>query len=89
MYFEWNAEKNEWLKKERNISFEAVQTAVEHDGLLDVHAHPNTEKYPHQKRLIVHIDGYVYIVPCVPQQDGVWFLKTIIPSRKATRDYLP
>lgn len=32
-------------------------------------------------------DNYVFLVPFV-EDEGYFFLKTIIPSRKATRDYL-
>ena len=32
-------------------------------------------------------NGYAYLVPFVEQEDHL-FLKTVIPSRKATRDYL-
>lgn len=90
MYFEWSEEKNTWLKRVRAISFEAVQTAIQDGGLLDVHSHPNQEKYPRQVRLVVLIDTYVYLVPCVPKEgeQDVWFLKTIIPSRKATKQYV-
>lgn len=88
MYFEWNEEKNELLKRERNISFEEVQIAIQEGFLLDVHQHPNSEKYSHQKLLIVQIHDYAYIVPCVPKESDIWFLKTIIPSRKATIKYL-
>jgi hypothetical protein len=35
----------------------------------------------------VAADNYVYLVPFVEEED-YFFLKTIIPSRKATRDYL-
>lgn len=88
MYFEWSEEKNELLKKERNISFEDVQTAIQEGFLLDVHKHTNTDKYPHQKQLVVQVHEYVYVVPCVPKENDIWFLKTIIPNRKATMHYL-
>ena len=55
--------------------------------MLDILAHPNPSKYPKQKLLVVACDGYVYLVPFV-EQDDHFFLKTVIPSRKATRDYL-
>ena len=61
--------------------------AIEAGGLLDILAHPNPGKYPNQKVLVVACDGYVYLVPLVEQEDH-FFLKTVIPSRKATRDYL-
>ena len=61
--------------------------AIEGGGLLDVLAHPNTKKYPNQRLLVVTWDSYVYLVPYV-EEAKYFFLKTVIPSRKATRDYL-
>lgn len=88
MYFEWNEEKNIWLQKNRGISFEAVQTAIQAGGLLDIHAHPNKKRYPNQQILVVALHDYAYIVPCVPKENDVWFLKTVIPSRKATQKHI-
>jgi hypothetical protein len=85
--FRWNHDKNEILKKDRNISFEEIVLAIEANGLLDELSHPNPEKYPNQFILVVTLDGYVYLVPYVEEMD-CFFLKTVIPSRKATRDYL-
>ena len=79
--------KNEWLKRERGVSFEQIVVAVEADGLLDILVHPNPMKYPRQRVLVVACDGHACLVPFVEQVDH-YFLKTIIPSRKATRDYL-
>lgn len=61
--------------------------AIESGGLLDVLAHPNPAKYPQQRILVVAADNYIYLVPFLEEKD-CYFLKTIIPSRKATRDYL-
>lgn len=85
--FRWNAEKNEALKATRGLSFESVVIAIETGGLLDILAHPNKAKYPRQRVLVVTFDNYAYLVPYVEEKDH-FFLKTIIPSRKATRDYL-
>jgi len=85
--FRWNHEKNEALKIERRISFEEIALAIGASGLLDELRHPNTEKYPNQSVFVVALDGYVYLVPYVEEPD-YYFLKTVIPSRKATRDYL-
>jgi hypothetical protein len=85
--FRWGPEKNEQLKLERGISFENMVVAIESGGLVDILAHPNPAKYPNQKVLVVASDGYAYLVPFVEEQDQ-YFLKTVIPSRKATRDYL-
>lgn len=85
--FRWFPDKNEALKAERGISFESVVVAIESGGLLDVLAHPNPAKYPQQRILVVAADNYIYLVPFLEEKD-CYFLKTIIPSRKATRDYL-
>ena len=85
--FRWSPTKNEALQAARGVSFESIVIAVEGQGLLDVVEHPNKRKYPEQRMLVVTFDGYVYLVPYV-EEDDHFFLKTIIPSRKATRDYL-
>jgi len=86
-YFAWNHEKNAQLIKERDISFERVIYHIEREGLLDIIKHPNSTKYPNQRIFIVNIDNYAYLVPFV-ENDKEIFLKTIIPSRKATRKYI-
>lgn len=83
----WNTEKNIRLKTERGVSFEEVLSAMSHGGILDIQDHPNTGQYPNQHMLVVRIRGYAYLVPFVETESEV-FLKTIIPSRKATRNYL-
>jgi hypothetical protein len=85
--FRWNPEKNERLKAARGISFEAMVIAIESGGLLDILAHSNPKKYSRQRVLVVASDHYVYLVPFV-EEKNYFFLKTIIPSRKAMRDYL-
>ena len=85
--FRWNHEKNEHLKTHRNISFEEIVLAIETDGLLDILRHPNPSKYPNQQVFVVAVEQYAYVVPFVEEGD-YYFLKTIVPSRKATRDYL-
>jgi uncharacterized DUF497 family protein len=85
--FRWNHRKNEQLKGQRKISFEEIVLAIEDDGLLDVLRHSNVERYPNQRVLVVMVEQYVYLVPYVEEVE-YYFLKTIIPSRKATRDYL-
>jgi hypothetical protein len=85
--FRWSPGKNEALQADRGISFERIVVAIESGGLLDILTHPHPERYPRQRVLVVSADGYAYLVPFIEDQD-YWFLKTIIPSRKATRDYL-
>ncbi len=83
----WSAEKSRLLKAERGISFEEIIFCIANGQLLDVIQHPNAERYGHQRMFAVRIDQYVYLVPFVESETEV-FLKTIIPSRKATRQYL-
>jgi uncharacterized DUF497 family protein len=86
--FTWSHEKNALLLAERGLCFEAVVAAIEAGDLLDVLAHSSPERYPGQRILVVRLNGYAHLVPYVQADDGL-FLKTIIPSRKATRRYLP
>ncbi len=85
--FDWNDEKNEWLRQERGVTFPQVVHTVMSGGLLSVIEHTNPERYPNQKMLVVAIDDYAYIVPFVTGEEG-FFLKAIIPSRKMTKRYL-
>ena len=85
--FRWSAEKNDLLESERGITFERIVVAIANDDLLDVYEHPNKDRYPNQRVLVVACDGYAYLVPYVEEEQHL-FLKTVIPSRKATRDYL-
>ena len=86
--FKWNTEKNEILAKQRGITFEEIVQKIESGVKIIETDHPNKKKYPNQKILVVDINGYAYLVPFVIDDDGSLFLKTIIPSRKATKKYL-
>ncbi len=85
--FAWDTEKNEALKKTRGVSFEEVVWHIERGELLDLLEHPNQERYRGQRIFIVPIGDYAYLVPFV-ESEGEVFLKTIIPSRKATNTHL-
>jgi uncharacterized DUF497 family protein len=85
--FKWSSEKNEKLAQERGITFEEVVNRIEAGAwVIDVD-HPNQKKYPNQRILIVDVEGYAHLIPYVEENGGL-FLKTIIPSRKATKKYL-
>jgi|GEM_PF-192874 len=86
-YFTWDNAKNEKLKVERGISFEEVVFHIERGDVLDIVEHPNQERYRGQRVIVVQIEQYAYLVPCVEQDEYV-VLKTVIPSRKATRQYI-
>ena len=87
MYYQWDPEKNERLKAERGLSFDQVVMHIERGDILAVYEHPNKQKYLGQQILVIEIQEYAYIVPYVESDEGR-FLKTIIPSRKATREFL-
>jgi len=79
-------EKNKLLKMQRGIGFEDIILAMEEGKILDVYDHPDPLNYPNQKIYVVEALEYVYLVPFVKDENGI-FLKTIIPSRKAKKIY--
>ena len=85
--FNWNPEKNEQLRQERGICFEDIVFHVERGDVLDLVDHPNPKRYPRRRMFVVEVDSYAHLVPFVESEEEI-FLKTIIPSRKATRRYL-
>jgi hypothetical protein len=85
--YDWGNDKNALLKRERGVTFEQVVVHIESGDILDIVAHPNPARYPGQQVLIVRMGDYAYAVPFVRSGES-WFLKTIIPSRKLTKQYL-
>lgn len=85
--FNWDPGKNEQLRAERGISFEEILFHIENGDVLDILQHPNQERYQGQRIFVVEVNEYVHLVPFVEDEKEV-FLKTIIPSRKATKKYL-
>jgi uncharacterized DUF497 family protein len=86
-YFAWDDAKNAKLKADRGIGFEDVVFHTERGDLLDILEHQNPGRYPGQRIFVVGREEYVYLVPFVEDEYTV-FLKTIIPSRTATKQYL-
>ncbi|MCA9379246.1 toxin [Candidatus Dojkabacteria bacterium] len=85
--YAWNEQKNLMLEFERGICFEEIVYLIESGCLVEELEHPNQEKCEGQKILVVDVGGYAYLVPCKNTVEGK-FLKTIIPSRKATKEYI-
>ena len=79
--------KNNFLRKHRSISFEKIVTAINTGKKVEVYDHTDQFKYPGQKIYAVSIGEYIYLIPFIEEDDYI-FLKTIIPSRKATKKYL-
>ena len=86
MKYEWDSAKNEWLKKERNISFEQIIFHLSQGDVWKITDHPDQKNYPGQKIYFVIVEKYIYLVPHIIEKNYT-FLKTIIPSRKATKMY--
>ena len=85
--YNWNIAKSVLLKIERNISFEEVLYYLDNGYLIDTIENPNQVKYKGQKMFVVNVNEYIYLVPFVESETEI-FLKTIMPSRKATKKYL-
>lgn len=85
--FAWNSEKNDLLKSERDISFEEIVLNIQLGNEVDIFEHPNQERYPGHKVSVVLVEGYAYLVPFAENEEEI-FLKTIIPTRKATKKYV-
>lgn len=86
-YYIWDNEKNGRLKRERKVSFEEAVFCIESGYLLGVVKNPKKERYRGQSVFIVNIRNYAYLVPFI-ENDNELVLKTVIPSRKATKKYL-
>lgn len=87
MLFDWSPEKNEFLKKEKNLSFEEIALHLSEGKLWKVTKHPNPERYPNQKVFLVPVNDYIFFVPFI--KDGEkFFFKTAFPHRQATKEYL-
>ena len=83
----WNSEKSMALKASRSICFEDVVFYIERGDILDDYLHPDQQAYPGQRIMVISLANYSYLVPYVENEEEL-FLKTIIPSRKATQRYL-
>ncbi|MBU0576176.1 DUF4258 domain-containing protein [Patescibacteria group bacterium] len=84
-YYDWSIRKNKWLIKNRNISFEEIKSAIEENRVLIDMKHPTLIK---QRLLIFNKNNYAYVAPYVEDTQKIFF-KTIYPSRKYTKKYLP
>jgi len=84
--FNWNPDKNDTLKRERNISFEDIVLNIQLGNEVAIYEHPNQLRYPGQRISVVLVDGYAYLVPFIENDEEI-FMKTIIPRRKATRRF--
>ena len=86
MEIHWNVDKNELLKRTRNVSFEMVLEEIAEGRILENNPHPNYQKYPNQNIFVLKMNGYCYLVPYVYSEEII-FLKTIIPSRRMMKKY--
>jgi uncharacterized DUF497 family protein len=85
--YEWSEEKYALLREKHGIGFADCVSAVQAGKLLADLEHPNRERYPRQRIMIVMIDEYAWDVPYVRDGNSM-FLKTLFPNRKHTARYL-
>jgi hypothetical protein len=85
-HINWDTGKSLKLKESRGICFEDIIFYIEKGDILDDYLHPNQKRYPEQRIMVIGINDYAYLVPYVEDAEEI-FLKTIIPSRKATDIY--
>ena len=86
-HINWNSEKSLMLKESRGICFEDIVFNIAKGDILDDYQHPNQQRYPDQRIMVISINNYAYLVSYIENEDEI-FLKTIIPSRNATEKYI-
>jgi hypothetical protein len=86
--YEFSADKNQQLIRERSISFEDVIVAIDGGAVLEIVPHLHRAKYPNQEIYVVSINDYVYLVPFVKKDEGTVFLKTVFHNQKLNKQYL-
>lgn len=87
MEFDWDPEKNEFIRAERGVTFEEIVLSLGNGKLWKIGNHYNQQRYPKQRIFFVQIDGYIFMVPFVVENDVI-FLKTAFASRKATKEFI-
>lgn len=85
-HINWNTKKSLKLKELRGICFEDVVYYIERGDVLNDYVHPNQKRYSGQRIMVIGVNNYAYLVPYVEDEEEI-FLKTIIPSRKASEIY--
>ena len=73
--------KNEKLKRERGVSFEIVIEKMSRGKIILDFKHPNTEKYPNQRIMVIEINNYPYCVPYKQTEEEI-VLKTVYPDKR-------
>ena len=81
MNFRFTDEKNRRLSEMRGVTFVNVIEAIAEHGVLAEYEHPNQEKYPGQRIMVVRINNYSHCVPFSIDGETI-DLKTVYPSRR-------
>jgi uncharacterized DUF497 family protein len=85
--YAWNSDKNEQIRKERGISFQEIVLNIQLGHEAGIFEHPNQDRHHGQKVSVVLVESHAFLVLFVGSEDEI-FLKTIIPSGKATKQYV-
>ena len=83
MIFEYSIEKNNWLKMNRDISFETVITYVMENKIIDIIHNPTRKN---QFMYVFKYADLIHVCPFVINANRI-FLKTIFPDRKIAKLY--
>ena len=79
--FRFADEKNRRLAETRGVTFEDVIEAIAEYGVLAEYQHPNQQKYPGQRVMVVRIGNYPHCVPFSVDGETIC-LKTVYPGRR-------
>ncbi len=80
----WDEAKNEWLKRERGISFEEIEGLLVEGRYIEAIDNPVREA---QQYFVMSIRDYTWVVPFVIGRDDRIVLKTAFRSRKYHKIY--
>jgi len=81
MDFIYDEKKNQILFDTRGLTFEQAIEIISEEGVLLDFQHPNFEKFPNQRMMVISINNYPHCIPYV--MDGEKFvLKTIFKDRR-------
>lgn len=82
MDFVWDTSKNEWLKRERFLSFEEIAAMIQRDDYQDVRENPSRAG---RYCLVLQLRSHTGIVPSMIDAEDRIVLKTAHPSRRYHR----
>ncbi len=88
MIIQWSSIKNNWLKENRQITFEEIEIMLLQGDYIEIRTNPS-DKYPNQYLVLLKVVDYICVVPFVINKtENIIFLKTIYKSRKYNKSLI-